>query len=251
MAHQLLLNAQGSSGFVEPGAMSDGLSKTWPLQHGKPRDLSSFIPRQYKGVVQLTIAIAQFKKEFTVYCRTQPSLDLSILDNAIAELQRDLGRGKEPAWSHFQRDFLQNPQRHSLEKRYLSGFYSYTLAGYLQANQNPESGRHFADAYGQLRPFATNLANTARFILAVKMNWFRLLETCGHASQFQGANVFFNKWPVRSKTRDGFFAPRFDSESGLWIDPFTELYLLAIFSFLCQASALSRNNPLPLGRNSR
>ena len=96
---ELLVTTLGEANGTITITMSEGLSKTWPLQRGEPRELSSVIPRKYKGIVQLTIEIAQFKKEFTVYCKTQPTLDLSMLDNAIGELQLDLGRGKEPAWS--------------------------------------------------------------------------------------------------------------------------------------------------------
>jgi hypothetical protein len=212
--------------------LSTGESNVSRLTKGKPLELRSKIPAHYVGIVKIVVRVGRFEREFIIYCRTVPTLNTSILDAAVAQLQTMLTRGVEPHWSAFQREYLHNPRRDVLEKRYLEGFYSYILGAYLEMEQKPEAGRHFEDAYGRLRPFSTNLAHTARCLLALKMNWFQILQVCGPTSQFFGANAFFNEPSTNTKKVSEAPAPRFDSAFGLWVDPFTETLLAAIGAFL-------------------
>ena len=97
------------------------------LLRGAPVELSSeFTPRITKGTVRIVVAAGQYKREFTVYCRTRPDLDIRALDEAVFQLQSPLLEKKQPEWEAFQRGYLHDNRSNVLEKRYLAGFYTVT-----------------------------------------------------------------------------------------------------------------------------
>ena len=169
----------------------------------------------------------------------------------------NLVTNSEPNWAMFRHTWLHASARHPMEKRYLEGFFEYILASYMELRQNPQAGAHFERAFGLVRPFATNMAHTARCLLGIKMNWFHLLVACRSRSKFYPANVFFNSSlnnAVRTRLTPDL---NFGESIGVWIDPFSELLLEGIACFFLQAYtklesvfAQLENNPLVADRNN-
>ena len=203
------------------------------LTPGKPTSLEKYVPAGYVGTLGIEITIGNIRRDFVVYCRTQPCVNIVELDEAIWQFQYPLLEGKEPDWTRFQQHYLQDGSRNALEKRYLTGIYSYILGCCLEARSIPHAGKHLEEALGQLRPFSTALAHTARCSLALKLNAFRLLKHCGPGSRFYESNVFFNtqEAAIRSDRGLGRGAP---SDRGLWIDDFLEMLLNAVSLFTAE-----------------
>ena len=199
---------------------------------GKPINIVRHIPRHYVGRMQIRITIGKTLREFVVYCRTQPSLNIEELDRAIWRLQLPLLEATEPTWASFQQEYLHDGTRNNLEQRYLAGFYSYVLGCYLEIQRSPHAAKHLEEALGKLRPFASPLAHTARCALALKLNAFGLLKECGPASRFYESNQFFNTdliAPVREQLRT-----TNPAGEGLWVDDFLEQLLGAISDFMAR-----------------
>ncbi len=88
------------------------------------------------------------------------------------------------------------------------------------------------DAFGLLSPFTNtftdtkNFATWARYVLALRMNAFRVLKNCQFPSRFAVANYFFNDSESRFKCNDHFLINRNPVvEYGVYIDDCSETFL--------------------------
>jgi hypothetical protein len=195
---------------------------------GRPLAFEKHVPKGFRGKIDVRIRIGLAERSFMIYCGTQPVLDVAQLDESIWDLQSPLLGGAEPNWSKFGAQRLSNRFENYLQKRYLEGFYSYILGCYLETQGSPHAGKHLEEAIGKLRPFSTTMAHTARCVLALKLNAFRLLKDCGPESRFYGANKFFNGSATKSVVK----RPHTSVVGrGLWIDTFLEGLLTAISDF--------------------
>jgi len=200
------------------------------LSPGRPLRLEKRIPPGYTGTIRIQIAVGKAEREFVVYCGTQPELNVLELDEAIWNLQSPLLEGTEPDWLRFQQQHLHQASRNSLESRYMQGFYSYVLGCYLEMKGSPQAAKHLEEALGRLRPFATVFARTARHVLAIKLNAFRILKDCGPKSRFHESNRFFNG-KMDGKESRHVRDELLSSDRGLWVDHFLEQLLAAIANF--------------------
>jgi hypothetical protein len=74
------------------------------------------------------------------------------------------------------------------------------------------------------------MAHTARCVLGMKLNAFRLLKDCGPKSRFYASNIFFNREHVAPRRRPH-LEQKVASDHGLWVDDFLEQLLNAILHF--------------------
>jgi hypothetical protein len=201
-----------------------------PISQGKPIAFKKHIPADYVGRIGIYVTIGKVRRDFVVYCRTQPELRVQDLDEAIWNLQGALLNGTEPHWTRFQQEYFNDRALNSLEKRYLEGLYSYLLGCFLEGQGSPHAGQRLEDALGPLAPFSTSMAHTARCVLGIKLNAFRLLKDCGPNSRFYASNIFFNGERVAPRRRPH-LEQKAASDHGLWVDDFLEQLLNAIFHF--------------------
>jgi hypothetical protein len=152
------------------------------------------------------------------------------LDEGIWGLQEALLNRTEPDWTRFQQEYLNDGTLNSLEKRYLEGLYSYLLGCHLEAQGSPHAGQRLEEALGPLAPFSTSMAHTARCVLGIKLNAFRLLKDCGPNSRFYASNIFFNGERVSPRRRPH-PEQKAAADRGLWVDDFLEQLLNAILHF--------------------
>lgn len=222
----LLGDAKGSVKLM----LDDSQPIDFTISPGKPIAFEKRISAQYVGKIEIRITIGKAERDFVIYCRTQPPLQVQELDEAVWSLQEPLLEGHEPDWSRFQRERLGDRSGTALETRYLEGLYSYLLGCYLETQRSPQAGRHLEEALGRLRPFASTMAHTARCVLAIKLNAFRLLKDCRKDSRFFEGNLFFNGDREPAQTR-GVRKAILPACRGLWIDGFLEQLLDAISCF--------------------
>jgi hypothetical protein len=220
----LLVVALGEQHASVRVLLDEELLREIEISPGRPKELASFIPEGFQGVLKLEVRLNRATKRYLIYNRTQPRISVEPLNGMVSTLQRPLLEGKEPGWSNFHADCLNNPDINFLERRYLEGFCEYMLGSFLEIKQDRRAGRHFERCYGCLRPFATTLAHTTRCVLGVKMNWFHLLGGCGPRSIFYHAKHFFMESgggrPTETGAEDS--SLRLGEPLGLYVDPFTE-----------------------------
>ena len=169
-----------------------------------------------------------------MYFGTEPPFDTRRLNHEANELQRCLERGVEPEWEAFQKR-RQLLARNELEKKYLDGFLEYSLGFHLDKQERwRESGPHLETAMQLLRPYSTPLARTAQRVLAIRMNCFTPLERCPRASVFFPARVFFVDHSLELPDELADDLARADDR--VYVDAFTELFLVAIKAFYARDS---------------
>jgi len=208
-------------------------TRNFDLAPGRHRELSGFIPSGFAGRIAVVVHAPFPSKTYEIHNRRVPTMDVGALDRAIDELQQPLLSKREPRWAAWKARYIEIRDDRSLERRYLAGHFEYLLGAFLEQAGDPHAGGHFEQAFGFLRPFRTDLAHTARCILALKMNWFSLLGACAHTSQFWPAYVFFD--PMAPTTSHGVTAktpsPTGQNIEGLWVDSFLEQLLEAVLRF--------------------
>lgn len=206
--------------------------ETLRLKPGRAVSLRSRIPKTYRGLIALTVTIGSYQREVYIYWAEMPRLDVGRLDAIVGLLQRPLIDGEQPDWEGFKRAYIQQPGANPLEARYLSGFFEYIYGSYLEQSDFHEAKPCLERAFGYLQRFRTDLAHSARSILALKMNLFTILKECGPHSKFYLANSFFNGGPLQQETMSVASLAITDMErTRLWIDSFQETFLEALSSY--------------------
>lgn len=208
-------------------------------------DLLKHIPADYAGEVHVMVSHERTKRDFLMYFNTEPPFNTRDLNHLVVALQEQLEKGIEPDWDAYQKR-QRSLARNDLEKQYLDGFFEYSLGFFLEKRERwPESGTHLEMAMQFLRPFATQLARTARRVLAIRMNCFVPLVHCAPSSVFYAARVFFVNGQIAlpPNLRDAATPPdgvgstdRPSDAPATWdervyLDGFTELILVAIKAF--------------------
>jgi len=192
-------------------------------------ELLAYLPSDYKGEVHVTATHGNVDQHFLMYFGTEPPFDTRLLNSEVIELQRCLERGSEPDWNAFQQR-QHAIARNELEKKYLDGFLEYSLGFHLDKQERwRESGEHLETAMQLLHPYSTELARTARRVLAIRMNCFSPLERCKHGSVFYPARAFFVDAALELPESVGS-----DSATGddcVYVDGFTDLLLVALKAF--------------------
>jgi len=208
-----------------------GQYHTIPLSsENRSQNLESFIPRGYRGRVALSIRFGSNCRPYTIFCKDMPILDYARLDELVMQFQQPLSTDSEPTWEEFKRINIYKSGTDPMEVRYLSGFFEYMLGIFLEKTDGKSAGQHFERSFSYLRPFRTDLSHTALCILALKLNWFSILQRrCGPRSKFYNSRLFFNseKLPKDAPILDS--AP--PQNEGLWVDPFLENLIEAVRLF--------------------
>ncbi len=168
-------------------------------------------------------------REFVLFIGEFPVLQHADIDRqAFSLLFHQLNKNAAPLWDDYCVPLLSGIGR-ELDRRYASGLFEYALGFYLR-QQGHESKTHFEDALGLLQPFNTPFSQTAKRVLAFRMNCFGLLRDCSPASRFGIANLFFNQ--PSSRFTHGIVAAKWGtSEYGVYINHFTEGFLDALNSY--------------------
>lgn len=208
----------------------DGKSKR--LTANGRMNLLDYLPSDYKGEVQVTAGYGNMEQNFLMYVGAEPPFDTPRLNKVVNELQRCLDRGMEPDWNGVQAQ-QRKIARNELEKKYLDGFFEYSLGFYLDKQERSgEGGQHLETAMQLLQPYSTPLGRTAKRVLAIRMNCFTPLERCQQGSVFWPARAFFIENALElPESLDGSSAT---GENSVYIDKFTELLLMGIKTFYCR-----------------
>jgi len=207
-------------------------------------DLLKHIPADYVGEVHVSVAHGRTDQQFLMYFNTEPPFSTRELNRLVVSLQDRLEQGIEPDWGAYQQR-QRSLARNRLEKQYLDGFFEYSLGFCLEKKERwQESGTHLETAMQLLHQYATPLAQTARRVLAIRMNCFTPLKHCEQTSVFYPARTFFVTCDLTlpetlrdAPTPDdvGFHNGPYDalatSDERVYIDGFTELVLVAIKAF--------------------
>ncbi len=188
------------------------------------------------GVISIFISVLSTSKEYTIYCNEQPEFTSEDLDRSALEyLFIPLAQGKAPDFSYFNSHYI-TKVNNKLERRYAAGLHDYSLAFFMALNKE-NAKEYFESALSNLLIFNTNFAMTARRILALRMNSFRLLYKCRINSRFYLANQFFNvtesRYEIASVSSfNDKFGEKIDlTEYGVFIDEFTETFLSALNAY--------------------
>jgi hypothetical protein len=178
---------------------------------------------------------------FTLYSKELPSFRSSEIDEAIIPLQLLLEQQVEPDWKWLRCHWLQDPGYSQLERRYLKGFYAYTLAAWQERlGKFNISHPRLEEAYTFLTPFGTRLASNALGILALRLNAFGYLRECKNWQVLGLAYTFFINGALQPLPhRHAILATRqLNASSGVYIEPFLQTYIEALSAFYVGDDAL-------------
>jgi len=211
-------------------SIADETSSRWHVRPGKTADIGRCLSPNFTGIAVVTVSLGQTaSRQYKVFCRTQPVIEVAALDAAAMELQAEMLSQTEPQWAEFQNRHVAFMQK-TVEARYLEGLFAYILGCNYEQKGSKGAGKLFEDAFGRLRPFNSTLAHTARCVLALKLNAFSVLHECGPASQFYNTRLFFNGGPD-DRQRPPRFSRSQGNSCGIWVDTFSEGVLEAVDAY--------------------
>jgi hypothetical protein len=190
----------------------------------------SLFPSDFEGEAVFEISVpGGLGRLIHLYCRRLPEFDQALLDRLIGKFQKEFDSTlKRPDLSDWRA--ATTPDIGKMERRYVDGFFEYTLGSYLEITAGSrEAKSHLEDAFGLLFPFKTPLALRAKWILSFKMNAFGVLAGCPDGSVFQMAYAFFinrhaYQWEPKSP-------PAKKGSYDLYIDGFSSEYLAALAAY--------------------
>lgn len=183
------------------------------------------------GEIHLRIEYENESREFTILLGTMPEFNNDSVDqNALKYLFIPLNNYQVPSFGDFS-DLYPMFSKNYIEFRYAQGFHDYALGFYMV--QKDKVGKvHLESALNLLAPFKTKAAVTAQRVLALRMNFFKLILSCGPSSRFSVAKLFFNQPKGESGKEIELTSPKWSpQEYGIYIDKFTELFLDALNTY--------------------
>jgi hypothetical protein len=200
----------------------------------------------FAGVMDLVGQIGTLKRRYEIHVRQVPAFDSAAADELVAEAQRPLLDGHAPNVALVRRE-VDSRSSSSLERRYLEGFAEYLLgAGYELAGDWGVARDRYQEAFGRLRVFPSDLAQTAVGVLEFRMLAAQRLLRRGPNSIFWQAGHFLMGPPNLS----GAPATRTAHQNGIWVDEFQEGLLLGIENYYAgrigEALDVARSLPLRL-----
>lgn len=204
--------------------------------------LSDALQELHEGRMEIQVWASGSHMQFAMVRKLQPSANIPELDGTISQYQRDLDLGIEPDWSALSNAIAAASSRAESERRYLRGFYCYSLAMWLDRKQpyHDSVRTHIEEAFALLEPFDTTLALSALGILAMRMNQFAALERCRLLTRLGLITRFFvdrELTPADGASQ----TPAVNRDQALYIDEYLEVYLEAV-------QAYYSNNHLLLSR---
>lgn len=188
---------------------------------GESLNLLNLIPltQNSRGVLSITSNVRGYTKTYLLHLIQPPQLDFRRLDALVFDAQEPLTVGQRPSLSVLER-MADSAHFSHLEQRYLRGFAELLLGSEQELFDTNWRGakERWEQAFGLLRIFTSDLARSARALMAFRMNAFPAIIALGQASTFwHAAHYFLNPRGVIASapvTRP--------SHHGLWMDEYQE-----------------------------
>jgi len=165
------------------------------------------------------------RRTYDIYVGTAPDVDLAPLDRQVQSLQPLMESSSSDAIEEMYQ-ILTNTQG-TLRHRYAAGFYEYLLSISLEREGKwSDASAAMERAWGRLGIFNTDLAKSARSVLAFRMDALEFLAAPSTRSRLAFAAIYLmHRSGIPTEGR-----VELSARLGVWVDPFQETLLRAIES---------------------